>query len=43
LRQNVKVAIPGYRHVKIDVPVVGAFYLIQEQGGKITPVVRRMG
>jgi hypothetical protein len=43
LRQNVKVMIPDYGFVKIDVPAAGAFFLIEEQGGRGTPVARKVG
>jgi hypothetical protein len=43
LRQNVKVVIPNYGPVTIDVPPAGAFYLIEEQGGKVSSVARKVG
>jgi hypothetical protein len=42
LRQNVLVMIPDYGFVKIDVPAAGAFYWLQEKGGKVIPVARKV-
>lgn len=41
LRQNVEVTVPDYGSIKIDVPTRGAFYLLNEQTVKITPVERK--
>jgi hypothetical protein len=42
LRQNVKVMIPDYGFVRIDVPAAGAFFLIKKHGRKVTPVARKV-
>jgi hypothetical protein len=37
-RQNVKVNVPDFGKLNIDIPRAGVFYLIDEQTGKITPI-----
>jgi hypothetical protein len=39
-RQNVIVEVPDFGKITIDVPRAGAFYLIDEPTGKITPVAK---
>jgi hypothetical protein len=40
-RRNVKVTLPGFGPVTVDVPRAGVFYTVEEQGGKIAPVKLR--
>jgi len=37
-RKAVRITIPGYQEVTVDVPRAGAFYVIEEAGAKVTPV-----
>lgn len=38
-RKRVGITIPDYRQVQIDVPVAGAFYLVNEATGKVKEIV----
>lgn len=37
-RKGVQISVPDYRTVIVGVPRAGAFYVIEEAGGKVTPV-----
>lgn len=37
-RENVKLTIPDYREIAVDVSVGGSFYLVEEATGRIKPV-----
>jgi hypothetical protein len=39
-RQGVTITIPGFGEVTVDVPRAGAFYLIEQDNGKVTPIAR---
>ena len=34
-RKNVKITVPDYRELSVDVSVAGSFYLIDEKGGRV--------
>ena len=34
-RKNVKITVPDYRELSIDVSVAGSFYLVDEKGGSV--------
>jgi len=38
-RQNVAITIPEYGKITVDVPVAGAFYMVDEKAKRITPVL----
>jgi len=40
-RREVRITVPGYGQITVDVPRAGAFYRIDQQGKKVTPVATR--
>ena len=38
-RENVTIALPEFGNIEVDVPRAGAFYVIDERDGTVTPVV----
>ena len=37
-RRRVEISVPDFGKAKVDVPRRGAFYVLEEQGGRLTPL-----